>query len=86
MTERLELDGQGRLTLSPAWLDAIGVRPGDPVIALCETPGSLVLMSPATAIRQAQALVAKLKRPGILASEELIAERRAEAARESHGG
>lgn len=79
---RVVVDEQGRIALSANVLDALDSGPGRGIPWRFED-GELRLMNRAAGIRSAQAMVADLlkKYPGSW-SDALIAERRAEAARE----
>jgi hypothetical protein len=76
------VDENGRVAFPAAVLDALEVRPGGWIPWRFED-GELKLMNRAAALRFGQSLAADLarKRPGSW-SDQLIAERRAEAARE----
>jgi hypothetical protein len=79
---RATVDEKGRIGLPVAVLDALEVRPGGWIPWRFED-GELKLMNRASALRFGQSLAADLakKHPGSW-SDQLIAERRAEAARE----
>lgn len=81
---RLRLGPQGRLTLPPALRRALGVRAGQELVASLED-GALVLRAEDDALARLQARWAKAapERTGELLSDELIRERREEAAREA---
>lgn len=83
--ERLEVDGAGRLTLSPKLRDVLGLAPGDVCVAIPEGEGVIMLMSPLTAMKQAQAIIRRFIPPGVSLVDELLAERRAEVERENQG-
>jgi hypothetical protein len=59
-----------------------GAKPGDSLI-VTESDGEIRMISIDSGIRKAQALIAQYVPPGISLVDELIAERRAEAERES---
>lgn len=68
------------LTIPASLRDALGVKPGDAV--LIETHGSELRIKPEhTALRRLQRRLGKYALEGRYPSDELIAERRAEAAR-----
>lgn len=71
----------GRVVIPAEYRRALGIRPGDRVIMQLED-GEERLFTLDRAIRRAQDLVAEWFPGDRLLSEELIAERRAEAARE----
>lgn len=79
------VDG-GRIIVPAAFRKAMKVAPGDMLKLEIDDNGEVRLRSAKTdrdaAIKRLQARLAALPSTGILASDELIAERRAEAARE----
>jgi hypothetical protein len=78
-TYRLDVGADGSVVLPPEALDALGARPGGVIIAdLGEE--SFTLISGMTGIRRMQARLAQLPPSNTLASEELIEDRRREAA------
>ena len=72
----------GRVVLPAAMREALGLAPGDDVLISLEAEGIRILPRD-EAIRQAQAIVRELVPDGVSLAEELIADRRREAARES---
>jgi antitoxin PrlF len=77
---RLKVGPGGRVLIPADMRAALGVAEGDMLLATLED-GELRLMSGATAVKRAQALMrANLQGHGSL-TEELLAERRADAAR-----
>ena len=74
----------GRIVVPAAYREAIGLREGDDVQVRIEGD-EVRILSRAAAIRRAQDLVAKYVPPGVSLVDELIAERRREAAREEAG-
>jgi len=79
---RTRVGAGGRVVIPAAYRKALGVRPGDRLLLILE--GSQVrLLTPEEAIRSAQALVRRHVRKGRRLSDELLAQRRREAARES---
>lgn len=79
---RVQIGAAGRIVIPAEVRNAMNVNDGDTLSARVED-GVLILMSPETAIRKAQELVRRHIPEGISLVDELIAERRAEAARES---
>lgn len=79
---RLSVGRDGRL-LIPADLRGAMMLGEDGLVTARVADGVLILMSPDTAIRKAQELVRRYIPEGVSLVDELIAERRAEAARES---
>ena len=76
---------EGRRVAIPADLcHQYGIEPGDPVV-LEPTESGIVLRPLHTVIREVQAYFADIAPPGVSLSEELLAERRQEAERESRG-
>ena len=76
-----KVDRHGRIVIPAEYRRALGLREGDPVMVQLDD-GELRVLTRAQAIRRAQAIVAKYVPPGRSLVDELIAERRAEAARE----
>lgn len=72
----LQVDAEGRLTLPPDMLAAMMLRPGDGVTARVED-GELRVIAPPVAIRRAQRIASKYKRPDESVVDEFLAERRA---------
>ena len=70
----------GRLVIPSSYRKALGLKPGDEVVLLLEER-EIRIVSTRHAIRQAQALVRRYIPEGRSLSEELIQERRDEAAR-----
>ena len=70
----------GRIVLPAHFRKVLGVKPGDELI-LSLRDGELRIFTPRQAIKRAQGMLKHLA-PGRSLSEELIKERRAEAARE----
>ncbi|MSQ11220.1 MAG: AbrB/MazE/SpoVT family DNA-binding domain-containing protein [Dehalococcoidia bacterium] len=80
-TTKTRLGKGGRVVIPAQFRKAQGLNEGDHLLLIVED-GSLRLLTVAQAIKEAQALVRKLNPKGRRLSEELLAERRAEAARE----
>ncbi len=72
----LVIDAQGRLTVPPELRAAMLVGPDGRVTARVED-GELRVIAPRVAIRRAQAIARKYKKPGISIVDEFLAERRA---------
>jgi len=79
---RIQIGAAGRIVIPAEIRTAMGVGDGDTLSARIED-GVLILMSPETAIRKAQELVRRHIPEGVSLVDALIAERRAEAARET---
>ena len=75
-----KIDQAGRLVLPAKFRKAMGVKPGDELILRLED-GELRIFTRRQAIKRAQGMLKHIA-PGRSLSEELIQERRAEAARE----
>lgn len=74
--------GEGRRVAIPAEVcQELGLRPGDP-LALKVGDEGLQLLPYEKVVREVQAAFAPYKRPGVSVVDELIQERRKEAARE----
>ncbi len=76
-----KVDRHGRIVIPAEYRRALGLREGDPVTVQLDD-GELRILTRAQAIRRAQEILAKYVPPGRSLVDELIAERRAEAARE----
>lgn len=79
--ERLRVGAAGRLVLPQRFCKSLGVKPGDEVVAVLEE-GRVVIMSREQAWKSAQEIVRRYVPKGVSLADELIAERRREAARE----
>jgi antitoxin PrlF len=75
------IDQGGRVVIPAEYRRALGLRAGEEVILQLED-GEIRMLSLSEAIRRAQALVRQHVRDGRSLSDELIAERKAEVARE----
>ena len=80
-TVRTKLTENGRVLLPAEFRKALELAPGDEVIVSLKD-GEIRITTVQQAIRRAQELLRRFVPPGRMLSEELIAERRAEAARE----
>jgi AbrB family looped-hinge helix DNA binding protein len=78
---RARLDQGGRVVIPADYRRALGLRPGEEVILRLED-GEVRMLSLSSAIRRAQELVRRHVAAGRSLSDELVSERRAEAARE----
>ena len=81
VTTMVQIDKNGRLVLPVAVRRALGVERGGDVVLTLEDGGDLRLVSRQGALARVQALVGT-RAQGRMLSEELSAERRADAARE----
>jgi len=82
MSEQVRINEQGRIVIPSECRAAAGLKPGDYLLIDAVGEGELRLRTPAQAIKAAQAIVARgIPKDRDLVAE-LIAERRAEAARE----
>ena len=81
MQTRAKVDRGGRIVIPAEFRRAIGVREGEDLIVRLEN-GEIRLLTLAQAIRRAQELVRRHVPEGRSLSDELLAERRAEALRE----
>ena len=82
----LEVTADGALTLPGPLKAALGVQNGGKVMAQLGQDGAVTLHSVEAAIERAQALFQKFSKPDVSLVDELIADRRAEALRESQDG
>ena len=80
----LKVERGGRIAVPATYREAIGVAEGDDVQLRLEG-ADLHVVSRATAIARVQAMVAKYVPEGVSLVDELIAERRREAAAENEG-
>lgn len=80
-SQRVKVVEGGKLVIPAAFRREMGVKPGDTVIVELDQ-GELRVRSLSSAIRRVQERMRELNPEGRLLSEELIADRRAEAARE----
>ena len=80
-TTVVTVDKSGRLVLPVGARRALGVERGGALVLTLEESGALRLVNPDTALAQVRALI-RSRSQGRLLSDELSAERRAEAARE----
>lgn len=79
--EHVKLGDDGRLVIPATIRKEVGLKPGDTVVI--ESDGdSLLLRSYEQVLREVQEAFAPCRVPGVSAADELIAERRAEAAAE----
>ena len=78
-TEAVKLGSGGAIAIPEKFLEALGVKAGDELIVALKD-GELSIYTRSHAIKQAQAMVRRLNPEGRMLSEELIEERRAEAA------
>ena len=79
----LHVDNQGRVMLPAWWRRKEGVGPSTELCVAVTEEGALVVETREQGLRRARALLRKYIPEGVNLSDELIAERRAEAARES---
>lgn len=81
MEARLRIDKKGSVVIPATFRKALGVKAGDQVILRIEDD-ELRITTMQKRIERARRHVRKYVRPGVSLSDELIAERRAEAKRE----
>jgi bifunctional DNA-binding transcriptional regulator/antitoxin component of YhaV-PrlF toxin-antitoxin module len=79
----LRVDNQGRVLLPTWWRRREGVDPSTELCVAVTEEGALVVETRQQGLRRAMALLRKYIPEGVILSDELIAERRAEAARET---
>jgi AbrB family looped-hinge helix DNA binding protein len=82
---KVRLGPAGRVVIPAAFRDALAVKDGDTMIASLED-GEIRLATVAAVARRVQASVRQFVPEGVSLSDELIAERRREAAREEQNG
>jgi AbrB family looped-hinge helix DNA binding protein len=73
---------RGRFVLPAEVRDRLNIRDGDKVSLMIEEDGAVTLQTREVAIRRLRGMFKHLAKPGRLASDELIAERRREAKKE----
>ena len=78
----LKVDSQGRVMLPSLWRRKTGVLSSTELCAVMTDEGSLILETREQGLRRARALLRKYIPSGVNLSDELIADRKAEAARE----
>ena len=84
-TETSALSPEGRVVIPASVRRQLALKPGD-VLAFRVVDGRVLMTTQETALRKLQAMFAEQPpRIGVLLSDELIAERRAEARRENEG-
>jgi bifunctional DNA-binding transcriptional regulator/antitoxin component of YhaV-PrlF toxin-antitoxin module len=79
----LHIDNQGRVMLPAWWRRKEGVEPSTELCVAVTEEGALVVETREQGLRRAKALLRKYIPDDVSLSDELIAGRRAEAARES---
>jgi bifunctional DNA-binding transcriptional regulator/antitoxin component of YhaV-PrlF toxin-antitoxin module len=79
----LHIDNQGRVMLPAWWRRKQGVDPSTDLCVAVTEEGALVVETREQGLRRARALLRKYIPEGVNLSDELIAERRVEAARET---
>jgi AbrB family looped-hinge helix DNA binding protein len=80
-TEQVTIGDRGRLVLPASVRSALGLKPGTRMLLSTEDDGSLRLRSYRTVADESRGVFAQLAESGSLV-DELLADRRAEAARE----
>jgi AbrB family looped-hinge helix DNA binding protein len=80
-----KVNENGRILIPAAIREQMGVKAGDDMVLTLED-GVLRVESYRAIIRKIQEEMQQYKKPGVLVSEELIAERREEARREREDG
>lgn len=76
-----KINANGRIVIPAAIRREMGIKPGDSVLMEVED-GVLRMETHRSRIQRIQSEIARCCKPGLLASDELIAERREEARRE----
>ncbi len=82
LTETIILREGGRIVIPAAMRDALGVAPGDELLIATHADGSLTITTPKVALRKLQDFVRAQDRGTGSVVDELIADRRAEAAQD----
>ena len=79
------VDNQGRVLLPSSWRKQQQVKPSTELCVTVIEEGGLVIETREQGLRRARALVRQYIPEGVRLSEEIIADHRAEAARERQG-
>jgi AbrB family looped-hinge helix DNA binding protein len=82
MSQAVKIIEGGKLVIPAAMRRAMGIARGDTVVVELLPEGELRVRPLASAIREAQAIVRKSVRPGRSLANELLRERKRDAARE----
>jgi AbrB family looped-hinge helix DNA binding protein len=82
MSQAVKIIEGGKLVIPAAMRRAMGIARGDTVVVELLPEGELRVRSLASAVREAQAIVRKSVRPGRSLANELMRERKRDAARE----
>ncbi len=78
----LKSDNQGRILLPSLWRQKTGIQPATELFATITEEGGLILETREQGLLRARALLRKYIPEGTILSDELVDERRAEAANE----
>ena len=78
---KVRIGPEGRVLVPAAFRERLGIKEGDVLFARIED-GELIFLTPQAAMRRAQAIVRRFVPDDISLVDELIADRRREAARE----
>lgn len=81
-TVKVKIATGGRIVIPAQYRHCLGVKPGDILLLTLEEPDTLRIRTFAGAIRRVQETVRKYVPEGVSLVDELIKERRAEAANE----
>ena len=79
----MKLENSGRILIPAEWRRRLNVKPGQELVLGMSEEGIRILGTRADAVKRVQARLRKYVPAGRMLSEELSAERRAEAERES---
>lgn len=82
----LHVDNQGRMMLPSWWRKREGVNPSIELCVAVTEEGALVVETREQGLRRARAILRRYIPEGVNLADELVAERKAEAARESEEG
>lgn len=87
MTYQAKVINGGKVVIPADLRRAAGIREGDVVVFDTDEAGNIVLKTRTQVVREVQAAFRAMREPGVAYGvvDELIAERRAEAARETGG-
>lgn len=82
ITTKVKVEQGGRIVIPAAFRQCLGIKPGDTVLVTLEEPDTISIRSYRGAVRRIQELVRQYVPADRSLADELIQERRAEAARE----
>ena len=79
-TVKVKVEGGGRIVIPADFRNCLGIKPGDTILLTLEEPDTLQIRTYPAAIRRVQEMVSRYVPAEVSLVDELIQERRAEAA------